>query len=79
MTLDGHHMAPETLWNDPTQRGFESVFKPDYDFALILQRLRTFYSSQKGVRLKHEGLRSTLEEASSCPVFVAVSQDASSR
>ena len=44
--------------------GFEPVFKPDYDFALILQRLRTFSSSsQKGARLKHEGLGSTLEDA----------------
>ena len=34
--------------------GFEPVFKYDYDFALILQRLRAFYSSQKGARLKHE-------------------------
>ena len=53
--------------------GFEPVFKYDYDFALILQRLRTFYSSQKGVRLKHQGLRTTLEEASFCPVYVAIS------
>ncbi len=50
------------------------MFKPDYDFTLILQTLRTFSSSQKGVRLEHEGLRSTLEEASSCPVYIAVSQ-----
>jgi hypothetical protein len=35
--------------------GFEPVFEPDYDFALILQRLRTCSSSQKGVRLKQEG------------------------
>ncbi len=58
--------------------GFEPVFEPDYNFALILQRLRTFYSSQKGARLKHEGLRNTLDEARSCPIYVAVSQNASS-
>ena len=59
--------------------GFEPVFKFDYDFALILQRLRTFSLSEKGVRLKHEGLRSTLEKANSCPVYIAVSPNASSR
>ena len=58
--------------------GFEPVFEPDYDFALYFHKFRSFSSSQKGARLKHEGWRSTLEEASSWPVYVAVSQNASS-
>ena len=38
--------------------GFEPVFEPDYDFTLIIQKLRTSYSSQKGARLKQADLKS---------------------
>ena len=59
--------------------GFEPVFKPDYDFALILQSIRTFNSSQKGARLKHQGLKNTIKEACSRTLYVAVSRNVSSR
>ena len=48
MTLDGHHMAPEILWNDPTQRRFESVFECDHDSSFIYASFGDFFKSETG-------------------------------
>ena len=47
--------------NKVVPKGFEPVFEPDYDFALILQSLRAYiFKLGKGATLKHGGLKGLL-------------------
>ncbi len=63
-----------------SQRDLNPCFNPTTTSPLFFGGFEYFIQVRKGCdKIKHEGLRSTLEEARSCPVYVAVSQNASSR